>query len=317
MLTPKGPIPTRDNEPLNTPFLAPLPTDASVLARNRARLDVRLDIPNNLLIDGDELREYLTDFEEQRLFVDYARGIGGGQEVGIRIGYIARNGGFLDPIVNAWHKLLGLQGGGREDLPNYRTLFRVTDEEGRYVIASDSGAGGFADTVLEYRRALTTLPEGTERTRAVASSVRALVKIPTGSSDSLLGSGAWDVGAGFALTARPDRHFAIHANGSLVYLGVPKTPNLDVRRTLFHWMIAGEYLIDGRTSLVFQSDDTPAPFRSGLSYPDRPRRQFTGGLWRQISDANRIYFAIGENDFSVFAKHAPDFTLSLGVQWRL
>jgi hypothetical protein len=314
---PKGPIPHRNSEPLNTLFLAPLPMDASVLPRNRGRLGARLDIVNNLLTDTGGGKEYQTDFEEQRLYLRYAHGLSGGQEISLQFAYIARNGGFLDPVVNVWHKMFGLKGGGRENLPDYRILHRITNPDQQFIVNTDRGTSGLGDTVLEYRRALTSLPEGNDRPRAVAVTARGLLKIPTGSADSLRGSGGWDFGAGIALTARPDRRWAIHGNAALVFTSDPKIPNMEARGTLVHTMVATEYLLDGRTSLVFQTDDNPAPFRSGLPYPDRPRRAFTGGLWRQINSANRLYFSITENDFGPLAKHAPDFTMSLGAEWRL
>jgi hypothetical protein len=280
-------------------------------------LRARLDIVNNLLTDTNAGKQYQTDFEEQRLYLHYTRGVGGGQEVSLQLSYIARNGGFLDPVVNVWHKMFGLKGGGREDLPEHRVLYRITNPDQQFIVDADRGTSGLGDTVLEYRRALTSLPEGSDRTRGVAVTARGLIKIPTGSAGSLRGSGGWDFGTGIALTARPDRRWAVHGNAALVFAGAPKITNMTARRTLLHTMLAGEYLLDGRTSLLCQTDDNPVPFRSGLSYPDRPRRAFTGGIWRQVNSANRVYFSITENDFGPLAKHAPDFTVSLGAEWRM
>jgi hypothetical protein len=319
-IVPQGPIPHRNSEPLNTLFLTPQPASAFVLPANKSRLGMRFDVVNNFLTirEGTQtIREYITDFEEQRLYLTYSRGIGRGQEIGIQVGYIARNRGFLDSFINDWHRWFGFDGGGRENIPEYRTVYKFTDASGRSVFNSERGTSGISDTVIEYRRELTTLSADRPDLRAIAATARASLKLPTGRSTTLLGSGAADMGIGLDLTARPNRRFAIHANGSLVFVGKPKIVNLGVHRTQFQTLLAVEYLWNGRTSLVFQTDDNPAPFRSGIAYPDRSRRAFTAGIWRQLNNTNRLYLSIAENDFGSLAKHAPDVVLSLGADWRL
>lgn len=82
-------------------------------------------------------------------------------------------------------------------------------------------------------------------------------------------------------------------------------------------MIGAEYLASGRTSLLVQVDDNPAPFESGIDYADRPRRAFSFGLWRKSGGGRRFYISTSENDFGFAAKTAPDFTISTGLEWRL
>ncbi len=315
ILSVKGPLPYRDREPLNAPFLLPQPTAAGTLQRGKARLDARFEIVNNLLTDRDNKEHlYVTDFEEQRLMLDYARGLGRRQEVGAQVTLIARNSGVLDTFINNWHSIFGFAGGGRNDLPDYRNLFTVRNADTRTVIDTQKNTAGFGDTVLEYRYDLTELAPEVEKTRTVAATARALVKLPTGNTGSLFGSGAFDAGIGLAITGRPNRRWAVHGNATLVLLGKPENKELNAKRTQVHSLLSVEYLLNGRTSLVVQTDNNPSPFRSGLAYPDRPRRSFTLGAWRQISGTNRIYALISENDFGPLAKHAPDFVFSTGVR---
>lgn len=309
----KGPLPTRNAEPLNTPFLRPVPTDASVLAAGRMRIEANLDIANSFLTlppTGDA--RYATDFEEQRFELVWARGLSGG-EVAIRVPLIARNGGILDGFINFWHDLVKREGGGRGSLPNYRALFAVTDDAGRTIINDAGGAAGLGDITFEVRRSLTP-PADLSDVHAVAASARALIKLPTGSHHHLFGSGGWDFGAGVALSARPLRRLALHGNFTLVLVGDPRTPNLHPRRTRMDAMIAVEYLLNGRTSILLQTDDNPAPIRSAFAFANQPRRGFTLGLWRQVNAADRLHVSISENQYGALAKLAPDFTLSLGLR---
>lgn len=309
----KGPLPIRDPEPLITPFLQPTPAGASVLDRGRTRWDTDIDLANNFVTVGAANRRYLTDFEDQRLSLGWARGLSHGQEIGIRTMLIARNGGILDHTIVTYHSTFGFQGGGRGNVPKNRMLFVVTDSQGRQIVNTTESATGLSDTVLEYRRRLT--PESTEASPHTADIIaRALLKLPTGNYHELFGSGAVDTAGGLSATWRPTRHFALHGDLSLVLYGDTRIPNLDARSTNVESMIAAEYLCNGRTSLVFQTDDAPAPFASGIAYPDRPRRAFSFGLWRQVNNQNRFFISGVENDFGPFAKHAPDFTLSFGLR---
>jgi hypothetical protein len=318
VFSPKGPLPTRDSEPLNTPFLLPSAEDGRVLKTGANRFDLNVDIVNNFLtLQQDKPRYYYTDFEEQRFYFGFARGFAVGQEISARLVYVDRDGGILDNFINSWHRIFGFKGGGRANFPTGQTIFDVNNAEGEPIIADNHSRSGLGDTVLEYRRALAVLSDSEISSRKMAVAGRLMVKLPTGNKDYLLGSGKADVGFGLTATARPLRRLALHGNASLVFLGKPDIPNLSPRRTLPHTLLAVEYLLDGRTSALVQTDDNPAPFRSGLYYTDRPRRAFTFGLWREIGKGRQIYLSNSENDFGVLAKCAPDFVLSFGTRWLL
>jgi len=318
VILPKGPLPVRNTEPTSTPFLLPLPTDASVLEKGRSRVDLNLDIPNTLVVVPGV--DYYVDFEEQRLWLGYARGLGGGQELGIRVPYIWRNGGGFDWFIDFWHRTFRMGAGGRQFAPRQQAYFFVRDAQtGEYVISDDRARQGFGDAVLEYRRALTPGPEtlAGPDPRRFSASARALLKLPTGSSTYLFGSGAADFGLGFAATYRPARRIALHGNVSMVWAGQSSNDSFAHRSTLVHSLISLEWMMDGRTSFLAQTDDSPAPHRVGSYYPDRARRAFTFGLWRVLSRDSAAYISLGENDFGFAAKHAPDVTLSAGTRFIL
>ena len=323
VLVSKGPIPTRNSEPLIAPFLMPVATDARVLDGHKTRLDFNLDLVNNLLLDSDlnaqsQGKLYNTEFEDQRGYFGYARGLGRGEEVDIRVPIIGRNGGILDRLIDNVHTIVGAKGGGRGGLKPFQMLFQVRNAAGQTIINDSEATTGLGDTVLEYRKRLSAVRDDVADVHRIGASLRAILKLPTGSSSDLLGSGAADYGLGLATTWRPLRRLAAHGDLSIVEFGKPTIPNLTLSsRTSVQSVISLEYLIDGRTSLVGQTDDAPAPFQSGLSYPDRPRRAFTIGFWRQINRENRVYLSMTQNDIGPLAKMAPDVTLSTGIEAHL
>lgn len=318
----RGPLPVRNYESVNSLFLLPVPVQASVLATKKQVLDFHFDAPNNFLIlPGGG---YYTDFEDQRLTLAYTRGIGGSSELSLRVPYIARNGGLFDGLIDGWHSLFNIYGGGRGNFENDQFRFDLRDgQTGTVLSQRTSGTSGLGDIVLEYRRALTPDKPGfDDKTgapdpRRLSISTRALLKFPTGSAKNLLGSGGTDFGVGVALSARPFRRVALHGNLTSVWHGKTDIDGLRNRSNSIHSLVAVEWLLDGRTSFLAQIDDNPAPHRTGVEYADRERRMFTFGFWRQINPKQNLYLSLGENDFGWAAHMAPDLQLSAGTRLAL
>jgi hypothetical protein len=321
-ITTRGPLPVRNNEAVNSLFLLPVPVSASVLAPKKQAFDYHFDAPNNFLILP--AAGYYTDFEDQRFTFAYTRGIGSDSELSLRVPYVARNGGILDGMINGFHGIFGKYGGGRGDFENDQFRFDLRDgQTGTVLSQRTAGTSGFGDIVLEYRRALTPdRPGFDDKTgapdpRRVSLSTRALLKIPTGSAKNLLGSGGADFGLGVAISARPFRRVAFHGNLSSVWHGKTEIDGLRNRSASIHSLVAVEWLLDGRTSFLAQTDDNPAPHRTGVAYADRARRMFTFGFWRQINPRQNLYLSLGENDFGLAAQMAPDLQLSAGTRLAL
>ena len=318
----RGPLPTRNSETINSLFLLPVPTmGGGVLAKSRSRLDFDAATPNTFSIRPEA--GYSAHYEEQRLTLGYVRGLGNGQEVALRVPYIARDGGVISQLINDWHHFFHIYGTQRQFYPTHEVHFTVRDAvSGKTLIDTRAGASGLGDVTLEYRRAIAAGDpgfdkDGTPDARRATLSVRVLLKLPTGSTRDLFGSGAADIGVGVSGSLRPLRRIALHGNLSAVYDGKSRIDGLVHRRSSVQSLLAIEWLLDGGTSFVVQSDDSPAPHRTGALYVDRVRRQFTFGFWHQITRNESVYLAGGENDFGFAAKQAPDYTVDLGTRFAL
>jgi len=311
----KGPLPVRDYEPMNTLFLLPIPTDASVLDKGKKRFDFNIDDSNTLLVYPD--KGYYIDLEEQRFTFGYAVGLGKGQELGVRLPYVMRNGGIFDHFLDAWHKTFNLmRTSPRRFLPYNRTILQIKDAQGGEIINETGSHSGLGDMVLEYRYALTPETDGSRLTdrRGFSATARALVKLPTGDDKHLLGSGNLDFGVGLAITARPWQRVVLHGNLSTVFVGDPRNKAIHEKPSQVHSMVGLEWLIDGRTSFVWQVDDNPAPHDSGIKYLDRARREFSYGFWRVVNDKTTLYLSMSENDFGLISQHGPDTIFSTGIR---
>lgn len=302
----RAPLSVRNAEPLNVLFLQAPPASASILARGQTQLRLNFDVVNHLLFDRHSGNRFEQDFEVQRLTATYAQGIGKNAQIVVHLPLIARNGGMMDEVMNLWHRWFGFKGGGRANHPNYQVHEWIV-RNGKTLVSLNSAAVGTGDAVLEVRQSLGQLGRS-------FWAVRAMLKLPTGCAAQQFGSGAIDAGAGVMMTYWCGSRLVWHTNLSKVWVGHPAHLGVSAR-DMVQWLVALEYLIDKRTSLVAQIDDNHTPVVVGLPYADGARRSLTIGLVREIRPGLRAEISLTENQFGWLARIAPDFHLHLGVQW--
>lgn len=159
-------------------FALPTVGAPGVLAAGSSAGSAIFDVANEYarLQSATESLEF--DGETHRLRLAARRGLGGGWEAGIEIPLLATGGGFLDPWIQGWHDTFGLPNGGREQVPDgayrYRYLRGLTPALD--VRQPDRGLG---DVQLSVGRAL-----------GDSAALRAMAKLPTGESATLLGGNA-------------------------------------------------------------------------------------------------------------------------------
>lgn len=302
----RAPLSVRNAEPLNTLFLQAHPASASVLAEGHTRIQLNLDIINHLLFDRSVGSRFEQDFEIQRLTVMYAQGVGDDVQLAVFLPLLARNGGILDEIINIWHRWFGLKGGGRANYRNYQIHERLI-RNGQTLVSLNSSAIGTGDAMIEVSKSF-------GQSGRSLWAVRAMVKLPTGNAAQQFGSGAMDAGLGVVMTYYSSNRLAWHANLSKVWVGQPVHLDLPAR-DMVQWMVAIEYLLDSRTSLIAQIDDNHAPVVVGVPYSDGARRSLSVGLAWDVRPGMQAQLSLTENQFGWLARVAPDFHLHFGLHW--
>lgn len=191
---PQGPIPLRDPRPANLLFLQFLPNNALPLPAGQVRLSLQLDLINNLLIPSPALgATVVEDNEYQRITFSWRRGLPHNTEVAVYIPVEWRNEGILDGLIRAYHRFFDLPANaeddplGRDHWPNYRSLWQLVDAQG-HVLVNQGNAFGLGETTFIVKRSLTSV-----RSRGTLT-VRFGLKLPTGNTAMLLGSGNVDEG---------------------------------------------------------------------------------------------------------------------------
>jgi hypothetical protein len=312
----RGPLPIENQRPFQATFLHLPAQNPDVLARNQAQIGVQFDLANHLLIpnpsNGAVVRE---DFETARAKIEFRRGLGRGLEAAVAVQAFARGGGVLDGPISFYHRLLGLGGDGpdnpqgRDETARGRDILFFQDANGNGV--NEDGGYGLGDTSFSLKRQISS--------GKFASAARFGLKIPTGSSGKIFGSGGFDGAIGLDARLALASNLALFGQVAALKFGGADVPNSDKNGA--QGGLGFEYR-GRRASIVAQIDAQTRTVTTGNRFADRTPVLASVGYKRDLSRNRRIWASFSENgdyhNFNApfFGNIGPDFTLSLGFEVR-
>ncbi len=182
------PFHTRNQSPVVQIFGLPVIGDSRILPAGGKELALVLDVANNYVDDTSRNEHIVLDGETYRLDLTGRFGVGSRFEVGFEIPYIFQNGGVLDSFIQSYHATFGLPQGGRDQAPTGRLLFNYR-RNGTTLFHVDQCNSGIGD--LLFTTGYQLYRDNAENPGAVA--LRANLKLPTGDSNELRGSGSTDL----------------------------------------------------------------------------------------------------------------------------
>jgi hypothetical protein len=203
------PFHTQNQSPLSHIFGLPPMGEALVLAPGVRDVRLSLDLANHYTNHSAANESVLLDGETTRLGLVLRYGILPDFEAGVEIPYLLQGGGFLDGFIINYHSTFGFPQGGRDQAPRDRLLYRYS-KNNTDLLKVDQGGSGLGDLRLN---AAWQLYNG-KGSDARLLSLRGSLKLPTGDSGRLYGSGSYD--GALWLTACAD--FAL-AGGRLALFG--------------------------------------------------------------------------------------------------
>jgi len=316
-----GPVPVRNRRPYNLLFLQFTPETGDILLRRAERFDLQLDVANNLLIPSPSSgATVVEDNEVQRLGVTWRRGIGHGTEVGVESALLWRNGGFIDPLLSGYHSLFGFQGdgpdnpAGRDAYSQYRSLLLLQDAQGNTLV-HQGNAFGLGETTMTVKHRL--IPAN----RRSALALRFGLKLPTGNTTQLLGSGSVDAGLSFDLRYSLRREIVLYANAGGILMGkAVRVPG--AQSSMAQGFLGIEYHPNSRDSYLLQLDANSLAVRTGNSFADKVGSTATFGYKRLLDRSRILSLSFSENGdihnyaLPYFSNIAPDFTVTANLEWR-
>lgn len=243
------------------------------------------------------------DYEQTRLAVDHRIGMKGG-ELWFSGSFVSRGSGFLDPIIDFWHRnVFAGTDTSRDRADRHRS---VIAQAGRYSVGSSSG---FGDLAVGYRRAIG---------RYVADMA---IEVPLGNRDKLFGNGKLDIGLSLQRGWNLGRGWALYGLLGLVCQGEhPLLPRSG--RCVSQQTVAVRFTPNSRDAWTLGWLSEDAPSETGTRYSDLPHRNLVLSYTRRLNDRSSLELFISE-DGDLFrqkrpevASRWPDFAPGLRLTFR-
>lgn len=278
----RGPLEWREPWLLAQPLLLLAAAAPDVLSPGDRSLRLEMEMGNDFGWSQDRIgespmeRRFLVDGEHRTLALELRAGLGAGLEAGVRLPLLWRGGGFLDGVIDWFHGLTGLPGGGREFFFEDQLRVEGRLESGRLLLWSGGTGTGMGDVELALKRRLAGGP-GAGWSAAVA----ARASLPTG-SDGFGGEGV-AVGGQLLVARRLGSSADVYVGAGATHWGRGERDGLDYARDRAHGFVALEWRPFRRWSLLAQVDATSRLVRHLRAYPGRQGYLRIGARW-QIGD---------------------------------
>ncbi len=183
-----APFFTFSRHPLIGLYGLPASEGPTVTTKGAVTLRLTSELSNTYWAAASERESLVLDMESLRLTLSARYGVAPRLEAGIDIPWMVSGGGFLDAIIETYHDTFGFPNGGRDRAPQNR-LLTYYHRGGITRINTLSSGTGIGDVRLTGGWLWL---EKTE-TRNLQLALRGSLKIPTGDTDSLFGSGSTDL----------------------------------------------------------------------------------------------------------------------------
>ncbi len=179
---------TTDQNPFIQIHSLPWPTEPAIPAAGEWALGWTLDMSNTALSEeGSTGEEVVIDGETWRGSLAIAYGLSDRFEAGLVIPLVSHQTGIFDGFIRNWHDLFGLSNSRRDQFEDYSLEYAYYDADTTRVLV-DTASSGVGDIRLTAAWRLRR-----DSTDQRVLTLRAGVKLPTGSASRLHGSGGTDL----------------------------------------------------------------------------------------------------------------------------
>ena len=180
------PFPTRNLSPLVQGFGLPVARPATVLDGGAAEVGITVQMASHFLERRSDAETLVMDGETNRYELGLAYGAGQRLRIDLVVPWIQHGRGVLDGFIEGWHDTFGMPQGGRELAPRRRLLY-LYQRDGQDRLRLDRKADGPGDVLLQAGWQSPWSGNGSPVGLTLS------LKLPTGNSDRLLGSGSTDL----------------------------------------------------------------------------------------------------------------------------
>ncbi|MBT5031417.1 MAG: DUF3187 family protein [Proteobacteria bacterium] len=296
----------QNQSPLAIIYGLPRYQEANITPQGESQWDFSFDVSNSFTARINEHEMIRLDGENNRLGLRYLRGTTNGWEYGIELPLIHHGGGKLDNLVEEFHDLFGFNQRGRERVAQNLLIYQY-ERNGVRQFSVDQPSTGVGDVSLLIAKQLGSNP-------GAQTSLRAQLKLPTGDSARLMGSGAWDTSLGIYHSASPKQNWHWQAHGGVSYLGTGDLLPEQQNHWVFNAGVGLNWQAFSRLGLRVQFDAHTALYsQSNLNQLNQTAFILSAGGRISLNKYGYLDLAITENAPN------PETTPDVGfhINWRL
>ena len=191
------------------------PLQAAMLNKKEASdFGITLTAVNNAEIKDTGIESIRLDGETYFADIRLRRRVLDRLELGIDVPFVKHSAGVLDDMIAGWHDIFGMSNSKRDGVDNELNYFYSNNGSIEQQLSTSTSTSGIGDVQLS--AAVPIVEGGAEGSRYVT--LRMSLKLPTGDSEDLHGSGATDVA--FGLYAQDSGRFLDREIGYLGFAGI-------------------------------------------------------------------------------------------------
>ncbi|MDY0267943.1 DUF3187 family protein [Trichloromonas sp.] len=306
-----SPFQTGNRAPMTQIFGLPTPGHALLLPPGEHAAELALDTTQNYTHNSSGDESAFFDGETYRFNLNLRRGLTPRFEVGLDVPYLMHRGGFLDGFIEGWHDTFTLPQNGRDRASRDRLRYSYI-RNGKQEVLVDDHAQGLGDIRLNAAWQLTRSTGG----EPWGAALHAALKLPTGDSDDLLGSGSTDLSlwlSGNRTWLRENSAVALF--GSCGFMGMTDGDVIEERqRNLVGFaMLGGGWRPWSWLVLKLQIDGHTPLYDSDLKELGDPAALLTVG--GDLALGNKTALEIGVSE-DIATETAPDVVFRLALRSR-
>ncbi len=296
-------VQTSNQSPLISLFGFPPPVSSE---QKQNAISFRYSLANNFVQKKSNRELLILDGETERFEIGFFYKLNHRFSISANLPFVKHSGGRLDTFVDDWHDFFSLPDTGRPKVPGDRLLYQYR-VDGEDLILQTSSESGLGDIRLSGYYSLDT-----QRTHE--SAIRAGLKLPTGSTRSLMGSGGADFFLDInRLEKRVNSNWS--ANAMIGFLIMQDSDQISKQRQLAGYgSTSVKWFITDLVSLDFQITAHSGIVKSSLSELDDPSLQLVLGASLEISKQIKLSFALSEDPV---VGASPDVVFHIGLYSQL
>jgi hypothetical protein len=306
----RGPIPARTQEAIKLTYLFFRPRRATTQPVGTTDLTAQTAYSSLYQNGHGGSDDVVFDSELSHTSLSARRGVSPGTDVEIELGVTFATAGFMDSIIEDYHRFLGFPSEGRQNRPRNEYEMDVR-HNGLLAYRLEPDEPGLSDVPIVVTHQF--IPESDS---SPAFSARAGIELPTGSESKGFGNGALDWGGGLLAEKSFDRWTATAAvdyvftgtSDSFERAGITAHDDLDVQFGLeYRWN-------DGLSLLLGTVLESPVTRDIPLKEIDGNILSIDIGASWDVGERSRFLVEFGED---AIARSGPDLTLMAAWTWSL